>query len=93
MSLRRQARTLEAALPYKLMAAELIGKYLIVSRADYKSEENAWLPYVLVMWNDEDEEWHFYSRHFENIGRAFETQKGAENFGLTVARAWITDKL
>ena len=73
------------------MAAELIGKYLIVSRADYKSEENAWLPYVIVMWNDEDR--HFYSRHIENLGRVFETQKGAENFGFTVARAWITDKL
>ena len=73
------------------MASELVGKYLIVSRANFHSEKNAWLPYVLVMWNDEEK--HFYSRQFQNLGRAFETEKGAENFGLTIARAWITDKL
>jgi hypothetical protein len=74
-----------------IMAAELQGKYLIVSRSDYKCEVEAWLPKVFVLWHDEENQ--MRSRHFENLGRCFKTQTAAEDFGITVARAWIIDKV
>jgi hypothetical protein len=77
------------------MATQLQGKYLIISGSEYNGEVEAWLPHSFIMWNDE---YHVERgreqntlRHFENVGRCFPTQTAADNFGFTVARAWIVD--
>jgi hypothetical protein len=73
------------------MASELVGKYLIVSRPEYRSEIAAWTPYVNVVWRENGEKLRY--QIFGDSGKRFEREKEAESFGLTIARVWIQDQL
>jgi hypothetical protein len=68
------------------MASEVRGKYLIVSRPNYQPEKKLWLLYYFVMWGDENG---FHSHQFKNASRSFESEREAESFGITKARARI----
>jgi hypothetical protein len=68
------------------MASEVHGKYLIVSRPNYQPDKELWLLYYFVMWGDENG---FHSHQFKNAPRSFESEREAESFGITRARAWI----
>jgi hypothetical protein len=72
------------------MASELHGKYLIVSKPNYRSDEKLWYPHCAVTWQDENGN-HF--REFNNANTTFKTRDPAVVFGLTVGRAWIAAKL
>jgi hypothetical protein len=75
-----------------MMASELHGKYLIVSRPEYKYALEAWSAYATIVWREEDSR-SFNYRIFQNLERGFETEKEAETFGMTLARAWIEREL
>lgn len=73
-----------------IMAAELQGKYTIISNSNYESAADLWLPHVFILWHDEQNQ--MRSQHFDNLGQCFHTRAAAEDFGLAVARACIIGK-
>ena len=70
------------------MAAEVHGKYLIVSKPLPNPVKEVWHPHCIVMWSGADGS---HSRHFQNPS-TFDTEEEAIFFGLTVARAWIRNQ-
>jgi hypothetical protein len=69
----------------ELMASEMYGKYVIVSRPDYQPQAERWSLYCLVMWQEGED---LRSHHFRT-DRTFDTENEAELLGLAECRAWI----
>jgi hypothetical protein len=73
------------------MAITLYKEHLVVSTANFHSNEHRWIPSVIISWKV-GRQHHFHDiKNFPNLFG--DEQQEAENFGMEAAKAWIDKRL
>jgi hypothetical protein len=73
------------------MAITLYKEHLVVSTATFHSNEQRWIPSVIISWKVGGQH-HFHDiKNFPNLFA--DEQQAAENFGMEAAKAWIDQRL
>jgi hypothetical protein len=72
------------------VASELYKEHLLVSRAQYDSESECWVPAVIISWKL-DGKFQFHS--FNHLSKTYKSAQEAVSQGFLLAKLWVDKKL
>jgi hypothetical protein len=72
------------------MAIILYKEYLVVSSATFHSDEQGWIPSIIISWKT-GRRHHFHD--IRGVPNRFGDKQEAENFGMEAAKAWVDKRL